>query len=294
MKKYMTSDDLIEYLIKKGVTISNKSRFKNIIKKYSYYSIINTYKNVFKDDDGVYVKNVKFEEIYSLYLFDKELRILLLKHLLNFEIIMKTFISEQLSEKYGIYKYLKSKNFDKSIDSSVINSDIKQFENEIKKQYGKHDAITHYSDKYQFIPPYVLMKVLTYGEISKFYSIMKQEDRQEISKRFKMSDKSLKQFLKVTTLVRNICAHNERLFDFNSKFIISFKGINININKNGSTNLYIIIKMLKYVLTKEEYEELEKDIYEQLYHLRKNIKSISIDKILDKMGFFDLKLNSIN
>ncbi len=28
MKKYMTSDDLIEYLIKKGVTISNKSRFK--------------------------------------------------------------------------------------------------------------------------------------------------------------------------------------------------------------------------------------------------------------------------
>ncbi|MCI8383485.1 MAG: hypothetical protein HFJ33_01165 [Clostridia bacterium] len=37
------------------------------IEKYSYYSIVNGYKSVFKDKDNNYKPNVTFEEIFALY-----------------------------------------------------------------------------------------------------------------------------------------------------------------------------------------------------------------------------------
>ena len=74
MKQYKSNEDLINYIISKGVTITNKDYALEKIKKYSYYSIVNTYKDVFKDLNNNYKKNVTFEEIYSLYEFDKNIR----------------------------------------------------------------------------------------------------------------------------------------------------------------------------------------------------------------------------
>jgi abi-like protein len=75
MKEYRTNENLIEYLLSKGVIISNKKDALTKIERYTYYSIINTYKSVFKNEDGNYIGNVSFDEIYALFDFDKELKI---------------------------------------------------------------------------------------------------------------------------------------------------------------------------------------------------------------------------
>ena len=46
VKQYMNSDELIDYLISKGVNVDDRDDALNKIKKYSYYSIVNTYKDV--------------------------------------------------------------------------------------------------------------------------------------------------------------------------------------------------------------------------------------------------------
>lgn len=66
MKEYRTNENLIEYLLSKGVIISNKEDALMKIERYTYYSIINTYKSVFKNEDGNYICNVAFDEIYAL------------------------------------------------------------------------------------------------------------------------------------------------------------------------------------------------------------------------------------
>ena len=103
-------------------------------------------------------------------------------------------------------------NFDDSVDSSIIIDNINKIKEEINKQNGKHEALTHYISEYNFVPPFVLTKILTLGELSRLYTMLKQVDRQAISKQFKISDKLLKQIMKNITIVRNICAHNDRLF----------------------------------------------------------------------------------
>ena len=66
MKEYRTNEKLIEYLLSKEVIISNKEDALMKIERYTYYSIINTYKAVFKNEDGNYICNVSFDEIYAL------------------------------------------------------------------------------------------------------------------------------------------------------------------------------------------------------------------------------------
>ena len=212
MKEYKNFNELLDYIISKGVFVNNKEEALNKIKTYSYYSIINTYKDVFKNTNNEYKNNVSFEEIYALFEFDKNLRSIFLKYLLEIEIILKSLFAETISSKYGIKNYLIKENFDNTINDTTITQLITTIEEEINKQNGKHKAVTHYIDEYGFIPPFVLTKILTLGELSRLYAMLKQSDRQSISKNFKLSDKVLKQIIVNMTMVRNICAHNDRLF----------------------------------------------------------------------------------
>ena len=61
--------------------------------------------------------------------------------------------------------------------------------------------------------------------MSSYYGLLKQSDRQAIAKHFKISDRLLKQILKNITMIRNISAHNDRLFCFRIKYYLSFKDI---------------------------------------------------------------------
>ena len=51
MKTYKNLDDLIFELKNKGVTINDDKYAKNILEKYGYYSIVNSYK--------IYLKIIK-------------------------------------------------------------------------------------------------------------------------------------------------------------------------------------------------------------------------------------------
>ncbi|MBR2786797.1 MAG: hypothetical protein IKD76_04820 [Clostridia bacterium] len=50
MKEYRTNEELIDYLSSKGVIISDKEDALQKIERYTYYSIVNTYKAIFKNE----------------------------------------------------------------------------------------------------------------------------------------------------------------------------------------------------------------------------------------------------
>lgn len=285
MKEYKSSNELLEYIISKGVFVNNKEDALYKIKTYSYYSIINTYKDVFKNTNNEYKKNVSFDEIYALFEFDKNLRSIFLKYSLEIEMILKSLLAETISLRYGINNYLIKENFDDTVNKTTINESINVIEKEINKQNGKHEAVTHYIDEYGFVPPFVLTKILTLGELSRLYAMLKQSDRQSISKNFKLSDKVLKQIIVNMTMIRNICAHNDRLFSFHSKFRISFKYIKKNYNEK-SVNIYMIMKCMESLLPKDKKKEFIKLINNEIRVLDSKLKSIKTDNILSIMGFY--------
>lgn len=285
MKEYKSNEELLEYLISKGVSVKNKKVALDKIERYTYYCIVNTYKEVFKEDNK-YIDDVTFEEIYALYDFDKSLKNIFLKYILEIEQVVKALIANTVSEKYGIKEYLIYNCFDPNINQDVIDEMILKIDDEISKNYGKHAAITHYKDTYGFIPPFVLVKIMTIGQISRYYGLLKQEDRQKVSKYFKISDKLLKQILLNITLVRNFCAHNNRLYTFHSKFFISFKSIDKSYKSaNKTTNLYMIMKCMELLLDKKRKKQFINQINKEINKLDKKLNVIDIRIILKIMGF---------
>ncbi len=286
MKEYMTNNELIDYLSSKGVIIENKDNAIQKIERYTYYSIVNTYKLIFKDKNGNYIDNVTFDEIYALFEFDKNLKNIILKNCLEIETVIKSIMANQISKVYGVKGYLKTSNWDSSIDNDIKENLFEKINNEIQKDYNTHTAVTHYIDKYGFVPPFVLVKILTFGVASSYYGLLRQSDRQAIAKYFKISDKLLKQILKNLTTIRNVAAHSDRLYNYTSKFYLSFKLIDKNYVKSDNiTNLYMVIRCMEKLLTKEQYEDLYNSILKEVEVLNKKLKSINISKVLKIMGF---------
>ncbi len=92
--------------------------------------------------------------------------------------------------------------------------------------------------------------------------------------------------MKNMTMIRNICAHNDRLFSFHSKFLITFKDIDKNyIAKDKSTNVYMIMQSMKVLLEENKSKEFEYLINIEIKCLKNQLNSIDIKDILDIMGF---------
>lgn len=286
MKQYKTNEELLEYLESKNVIIKNKTSALKKLEKYTYYSIINSYKYNFKDSNNNYLPNVSFEEIYALYEFDKNLKLIMLKYALEVESLIKSLMSNHISNIYGVDDYLNANNLDNKANLMVRKKLIDKINEDINHNYGIHLAITHYKDNYGFVPPFVLTKILTFGVISSYYGLLKQSDRQIIAKKFKISDALLKQILKCLTNVRNICAHNDRLFCYRDKYTLKFKEIDTNyVIKDNLTNLYMMIRAMQIILDKRQYNSLVKAIEKEIKKLDNKLNSVDIKNILRIMGY---------
>ncbi len=136
MKEYRTNEELIAYLSSKGVIILDKEDAIQKIERYTYYSIVNTYKSIFKNKDGNYITNVSFDEIYALFEFDKAQKNMILKYCLEIETVIKSIMANQISKVYGLKKYLNTSILDNRVDSDIKENLLNRINNEILKIIG--------------------------------------------------------------------------------------------------------------------------------------------------------------
>ena len=85
-KKFKNLDEQIEILKYKGVIIENEAYAKEILLRENYF-FISGYRYPFfaSKDQKKYIEGTTFEEIYSLFLFDRSFRNILFKNLLIIE-----------------------------------------------------------------------------------------------------------------------------------------------------------------------------------------------------------------
>lgn len=297
-KVFKTIEQQIEILKSRNMLIEDYNKTYEILAKNNYYYLINGYKDLFlnkKSKKEQYIDNTKIEEIYALYNFDKNIKITFLKYILLIENEIDTYIAYEFSKSYGHNNYLILKNFnDSKLKKSLIQKFINDINLEIQYQYkNSNEMIIHYLDKYSYIPLWVLIRVLSFGKISKFYSFMKAKEQNAISRKYNLKIQEFSIILHNLTLVRNICAHDEKLYDIKMKnrifSNIYHKKLKIK-NNNGNyqyatRDLFSVIISLKLLLTKDQFETFYKEIMKYIKELQKNITTIEIKRILEKMGF---------
>ena len=83
------------------------------------------------------------------------------------------------------------------------------------KQNRDHEYLVYQRNKYHNIPLWVIMNTLTFGQISKMFEFLPQNIQGTVCQDFgNVKKNEMIKYLKVLTLYRNVCAHNERLFSY--------------------------------------------------------------------------------
>ncbi|MBO5349604.1 MAG: Abi family protein [Clostridia bacterium] len=297
-KEFYTIDRQIELLRNRNIQIKNTKLAKKILTNNNYYYLINGYKDLFLDKRSKseqFIEGTSLEEIYSLYEFDRRMKIVFLEYILLIERRLNTYISYEFSKNYGHKNYLIPENFNNiNKNKDLIKNFINNINLEISHQYkNTNKMIVHYIDTYNYIPLWVLIRILSFGKVSKFYSFMKQKEQNSISRKFNISSEALKVYLINLGNIRNICAHDEKLYDVILKVRIKNTKYHKNLSLNKSDNkltyatrdLFSIVIILKILLEEVEFKEYYNKVIINIDLLKDNLKTINIDKVLNKMGF---------
>ena len=306
MKEHKTFNQQLTILRNRGVIVPTNGKPKRFLEQENYYNVINGYKDLFlvKDSNNrpvepeIYQKGTHFNELKALFLFDRELRILLLKYLLIFENSIKTTVAYEFSKKYPRKNaYLDIANFVDNDPKKVLQQ-ISILTKTIHDKVDRTGAIKHYIEEHGEVPLWVLVNFLTMGNIANFYNILTDSTKNIIAKfytdkyrtqnkdnTFRLSSADLSACLKVANLVRNICAHDERLYNVNLRNVrISQIANHFGIRRYDNKRFIVVILFLKIVLDKKDFQRLYKALRNLFNQYADEFKTVVFDDILNTMG----------
>ncbi|CBW54340.1 Conserved hypothetical protein [Mycoplasma mycoides subsp. capri LC str. 95010] len=303
IKEFKTFSEQIQILKSRGLIIKNESKAIKFLEHENYYNVINAYKDLFLKDNKIdFKENTNFDEIESLFLFDKELRSIILNYILSFERSFKTIMAYKFSEKYSknnqISCYMLHKNYDNKKYLNALEF-ISTVNKAIIDKSKKSDYVNHYINQYGDIPLWVVVNVLTLGNMGFMFNILKNDDKNEIirfyTERYKkehnllklnsiMNDTTFSTGLKILNIVRNICAHEERLYNLNFKHKMKEISNIVNYENYDNSKLISIFIFLKLVLDYNEFSKMKTKLINlfDMYKLR--FKTINFFEILYEMG----------
>lgn len=296
-KIFKSLDEQIEIMRGKGLIINDEEKAKEILFKENYF-FISGYRWLFMDGykDRRFIKGTTFEELYATFTFDRKIRNIMFKYILIVENNIKSITSYQLSKKYGIKEkdYLNPKNFTQdSMKVRQVKDVLNKMKRQIRVNTKQHVATLHYISNYGYIPLWVLVKVLSFGIISELFNILKPDDQVRIADEYGIEVETLSIYLNILANFRNLCAHEDILYDHRTQRVIPDDIIHTRLNiekeadiyKYGKNDLFALIIILKYMLDQDKFKELVNEIGYEIDVLDGKVDSVPLNAILNKIGF---------
>ncbi len=297
-KIFKNLDEQVEMLKQRGLVVNDVDYAKDILYRENYF-FLNGYRHLFASTDSdKFLIGTNFEELYATFIFDRKVRNIIFKNLLIIENNIKSIMSYQLSKRYG-YKdkeYLNLRNFNQdTLKSRQVKDVINKMKRQIKINADKHEATAHYFNNYGFIPMWVLVKVISYGLIAELYAALKFDVQNDIANTYNLKIEEMAAYLSILANFRNICAHEDILYDRNTEKKIPdtryHSLLNIPIEDDefiyGKNDLFAIVIILKRMLTEEEFAEFTFEIGYEIDILDSIVDTVPLCSILNKIGFPD-------
>lgn len=243
MKSFKTIDELVALLESRGVITDEWTSLA--IERESYYAIVNGYKESFLDKQAmarthrdVYLPGTRFEWIYNLFMFDRELRALTFRYLARAEAIMKSAIVYNFCEKnQGVEDYRDEACYVSYCNMIVpkgwkgnkcrlhrknLEKLMKMFEKKTSR-YSQRPFVRHYAQHHGYVPLWVVSNDMTFGNVANFYQLQTRDVQNAACKMILhstgkdygpgvLTPDTLLSAFSVLVDYRNLCAHDERLY----------------------------------------------------------------------------------
>ena len=208
----------VERLQQRGMLIDDPAHAAFYLQHLNYYRL-GAYWLPFEADHGShrFQTGTRFSQVLALYVFDRELRLLVLDAIERIEISVRSQWAYQMAHRYGPHGYL-----DRTLARRPDQWERDKAQVTEEVQRSKEIFIQHLVNTYQEpLPPvWAACEVLSLGLLSRLFGNLKPMPvRRAIAEVYGIDEKVLASWLHHLTHVRNVCAHHSRLW--NREFTIT-------------------------------------------------------------------------
>lgn len=274
--EYTSVERQIEKLKLQGLIIDDEEAAQYYLELYGYSNLIKSYRDpyVFTSSEGQkkYRNGIIFEQILSLYSFDKNLRNAVMASMLDLEEHIKEIAADIIAQSFGIQqdKYLQFHNYKdkkRKKEQFTLAGTLRKLNNALQSD---KDPIRHYRSKYDNVPPWILFRNIYFSTIINFINLFKPTQQLAVAKRLyrnnnpELSPDSLRKLMMDTLFLcqeyRNLSAHGGRIYNYKHHSKVRTKEIfpaDVNINTSGFNGLLYLLSLFRY---KSPYSHLKKSL----------------------------------
>ena len=164
-------------------------------------------------EENRFQKGVTFDDVLSLYLFDREFRILVFDLIEKLEVAFRTQLIYHPALAGGAFWYEDARNF---IDPESLADHLRKLDEEVER--ATETFKDHFYNKYVLhkrMPAWMAFEVVSFGLLSKIYrNLLNSAAKKAISRHFGLtSPYVLESWTQSLAYVRNTCAHHSRLWN---------------------------------------------------------------------------------
>lgn len=218
-KPATTIQQQVERLLERGLTCSDTDKLAKYLESIGYYRLSAywlPYENAPQSGSTrsrKFKSGTSFEEILTIYIFDRELKLLVMEAIERIEIHVRSRWTNRFTLEYGPHGYMDSVHFScpwKHHD--MLSKLVKRVE---KSREVFHE---HYKRKYDkpFLPPlWAVCQTMSFTELSTWYARTSDNSiKDQVAYDLGMPSKEVMEgTLETLSYVRNICAHHGRLWN---------------------------------------------------------------------------------
>ena len=177
-------------LSERGMIISDQREAAHYLQFISYYRLSGYFFH-FQNRDGTdnkekFLPDISFQKIINIYVFDRELRLLVMDAVERIEVAFRTQLINVMCQKCGPHWFMDSRYFVDYNHSDLINKldeMVREYAESKRRGRPKGELfINHYAEKYadpKYPPCWMLAEVLSLRTWSVIYSKLKYRDCQK-------------------------------------------------------------------------------------------------------------------
>lgn len=261
---YTTPEQQIEKLKSHHLAIADEEFAKVALNVYGYSNLIKSYRDPYvitSNNQKNYRSGISFEQLYSLYILDKNLRNAVMASMLDLEEHIKEATASIVANSFGVHQndYLKYSNYRNKRKSKPRFRLSGILDTMNKTLDTDKDPIHHYNTEHGIVPPWILFKSIYFSTIVNFIDLLKVPEQEALAKKLydveslDLPLSSIRKLMMDTFYIcleyRNIAAHGGRTYNYICKNQLrtdEIFGASAQIQIVGFSQLLFLLDMLKY------------------------------------------------
>lgn len=277
--KYTTPNQQIEKLKSQNLVINDESFAKEALALCGYSNLIKSYREPYfitSETKKTYRSGVSFEQLYSLYILDKNLRNAVMASMLDLEEHIKELSADIIAKTFGTHHdhYLAFRNYSnkrKRKERFTLTGLLKTMHETLDTD---KNPILHYKVNHGIVPPWILFKSIYFSTIINFIDQFKLPQRSELAKRLYnqkdlgLSDDSLNKLMMDTLFIcseyRNVAAHGGRIYNYVCNNTLRSEEIfdsKYKVDISGFSQLLFLLSLFNY---QNPYHKLDLTLTEEV------------------------------